>query len=191
MNIITKEGTTFSVHYPWAKDFPATPSMSATLSYDEAGIHVHMESDETDLRAAETKHLHYVHHDSCMELFMQYDADNDERYINIEINPNGTVYSAVCYDRYRTEKITEEDIATFGIRTVIKDDGWELFYTVPVAFIQKYIPTYRHTAGTHMRGNIYKCGDLTDHPHYGCFAPIDLEKPDFHRPEFFADFVLG
>ena len=53
------------------------------------------------------------------------------------------------------------------------------------------VPTYRHGEGAVLRGNLYKCGDETDHPHYACFHNIDWAKPDYHRPEFFATFVLG
>lgn len=191
MNEIKKEGSVFSVNIkPWATH-PVAPHTEVTVGYDENGLTVHFVTDETNLRAEETRHLHYVHLDSCMEMFMQFDAERDERYINIEINPNGTVYCAVCYDRYRTEKIALEDVELLGIRTVIKEDGWEIFYTVPVSFIKKYIPTYRHGAGARMRGNFYKCGNETVHPHYACFANIETAEPDFHRPEYFVPFVLA
>lgn len=36
-----------------------------------------------------------------------------------------------------------------------------------------------------LKANFYKCGDGTSKPHYVSWNPIALEKPDFHRPEFF------
>lgn len=126
-----------------------------------------------------------------MELFMQYAAETDPRYINIEINPNCAAYASVRYDRERYEMIDPTDIDTLGIKSAVYDDRWELDYTIPVAFIQKYIPTYRHEVGAILRGNFYKCGDLTDHPHYACFNNVDVPNPDYHRPEFFSEFVLA
>jgi hypothetical protein len=41
-----------------------------------------------------------------------------------------------------------------------------------------------------IRANFYKCGDLTAHPHFLSWNPIDLPKPDFHRPEFFGTLTL-
>jgi hypothetical protein len=41
-----------------------------------------------------------------------------------------------------------------------------------------------------MRGNFYKCGDKTIHPHYGCWSPIELPKPDFHCSDFFGEIIL-
>ena len=191
MNEIKKSGSTFSLDcFPWAKDYPACPKTSVTLSWNEEGIAVHFVSYETNLRAIETEHNAPVCQDSCMEMFMQYAPKTDARYINLEINPNCAVYAAIRYDRARREMIDPADIELLGVRSAIFEDRWELDFCVPVAFLQKYVPTYEHKAGAPLRGNFYKCGDLTDHPHYGCFANVGVPQPDYHRPEFFADFVL-
>ena len=192
MNRITKRGTAFPVlKFPWEKDFPAKPATEVTVGYDDEGYRVRMVSYETRLRAVETSHNTPVCHDSCMELFMQFAPENDPRYINIEINPNGAAYCAVNFRRGDSELIAPCDIETLGIRSAVYDDRWEIEYTIPASFIQKYIPTYRHGIGAKIRGNFYKCGDLTDHEHYGCFSNIAWARPDFHRPEFFAEFVLA
>ena len=44
--------------------------------------------------------------------------------------------------------------------------------------------------GLHVKGNVYKCGDMLPHPHFLSFFPINLPKPDFHRPDFFGDVVF-
>ncbi|MBR1970023.1 MAG: hypothetical protein IKA17_06675 [Clostridia bacterium] len=41
-----------------------------------------------------------------------------------------------------------------------------------------------------MYGNLYKCGEDTEKEHYVTYYPIVSEKLDFHRPEFFGEFVL-
>lgn len=41
-----------------------------------------------------------------------------------------------------------------------------------------------------LRGNIYKCGDKTAHPHFLSWAPVGTSQPDFHRPEYFGTFLL-
>ena len=40
--------------------------------------------------------------------------------------------------------------------------------------------------GKEIRANFYKCGDELDKPHYLSWNPINLEKPNFHCPEFFG-----
>lgn len=41
-------------------------------------------------------------------------------------------------------------------------------------------------SGTTWRGNLYKCGDSLEQPHYLSWSAIDTPKPDFHVPEFFG-----
>ena len=43
-------------------------------------------------------------------------------------------------------------------------------------------------AGHRMRGNFYKCGDLTDAPHWGSWAPV--ERVDFHVPHLFGEIIV-
>lgn len=189
--LIKREGSVFSLDcFPWEKDYPAKPRTEVTVSYDETGYGVHFVSWETHLRAVQTEHNTPVCEDSCMELFMKFAPDSDDRYLNIEINPNGVAYGGIAYCREKAEKLAPADLDTLDIKTAIFEDRWEIDYRIPVAFIQKYIPTYQHQKGARLCGNFYKCGDLTDHTHYGCFAMIDWPHPDYHRPEFFADFVL-
>ena len=45
--------------------------------------------------------------------------------------------------------------------------------------------------GTLLRGNCYKCGDLTDHPHYLSWSAINSETPNFHRSDDFGLFFFG
>jgi len=39
------------------------------------------------------------------------------------------------------------------------------------------------------RGNFFKCGDETSHPHWASWSPIS-EELNFHRPETFGSIVL-
>ena len=61
---------------------------------------------------------------------------------------------------------------------------WQLCLAVPVeAYYQHSLPSFD---GLKVKGNVYKCGDKLPHPHFLSFFPIDLPKPDFHRPDFFG-----
>lgn len=192
MNQITKSGTNFPVaNFPWEREYPAKPRTEVTLGYDDGGFTVHFVSYETNLRAVQTQHNTPVCQDSCMEIFMRFAPDTDPRYINIEVNPNGAAYCGVNFCRGNSELIPPAEIDKLGIRTAVFDDRWEIDYRIPAEWIRARIPTYRHEKGAKLCGNFYKCGDLTDHEHYGCFNYITWEHPDFHRPEFFAEFELA
>jgi hypothetical protein len=61
---------------------------------------------------------------------------------------------------------------------------WQLCLAVPVeAYYQHSLPSFD---GLKVKGNVYKCGDKLPHPHFLSFFPINLPKPDFHRPDFFG-----
>ncbi len=82
------------------------------------------------------------------------------------------------------------DAEMLDVKTDVSNDRWTVEYTIPISYIKKYVPTYEHKKGNIIRANFYKCGDETLTPHYGCFSLIKTDKPDFHHPEFFADFIL-
>lgn len=188
---IKKSGSLFCLsHFPWIKDYPGAPKTEVTVSWTEDALCFHFCSYEQNLRAVQTEHNSPVCQDSCVEIFMQYAPETDPRYINIEINPNCAVYAALRYDRARSTMIPPEEIQRLDVRVQAHKDRWEVDCRIPADWIRRWIPTYRHEAGAILRGNLYKCGDLTDHPHYGAFADIPLPSPDFHRPEYFTAFRL-
>ena len=187
---ITKEGSLFKVdNFPWDEG-GAKPRTYVEISYDDGGYSVHFVSYETELRAVETDYNSPVHEDSCMELFAAF-AEDDERYINFEINPNGAAHCKVGSGRGNRMAIAPADIDTLNVKAETYSDRWELRYYISVDFITKYLPSYKHGKGTVIRANFYKCGDKTGHEHYGCFNNIDWPHPDFHRPEFFAKIELA
>ena len=189
MNKITREGSSFEItHYPW-EDSGVHPKTIITIGYDDEGYNVHYVSYETELRAVETEHNSDVYKDSCMEIYMAF-AEGDNHYMNVEVNPNGATYVSLSTCREESVKIDPKEIDTLGAKTQIFEDRWEIDYKIPKEFLEKYFPTYKHGKGAKLRGNFYKCGDATNHPHWGCYADITWEYPDFHRPEFFAEFEL-
>ena len=188
---ITREGSVFSLkETPWA-GYCNVPPTRVTLAYDEEGLTVFFVCEEQNPRAEKTRHNTAVCCDSCMELFLQPAPRTDPHYINIEINPRGTVYCAVRTCREDGVLMDEEAIAELKVETRVLPDRWEIRYRLEAEWIRRYVPDYRHERGQILRANMYKCGDETPCPHYGAFAAIAWEQPDFHRPEFFAEFVLA
>ena len=41
-----------------------------------------------------------------------------------------------------------------------------------------------------MRGNFYKCGNLTTNKHYLAWNHVDSETPNFHVPESFGTLMI-
>ena len=62
--------------------------------------------------------------------------------------------------------------------------AWELALVIP------YSAFFKHRLsgldGKSIRANFYKCGDKLQTPHFLSWNPINVETPDFHRPDFFG-----
>lgn len=164
------------------------PKVEFSVCYNEKGFHAHFTVWEKNPRAAQTKHFGPVYTDSCVEWFARFSPELSENYFNFEVNAKGTM--DVSFRKNRTENIinlTEEDVLSLGITTEIHEDFWTVDYTVPFTLIEKYIPGYKFKTGDSILANVYKCGDETDQPHWGCWNMTDPEKLNFHCPEYFKE----
>lgn len=161
--------------------------MKAQLMWDEDKLYVHQFADEMNIRAEYTEHLSMVAQDSCMEFFVA-PVSGDERYFNIELNPNGAVLMGFGPGTTNRVRLLPRDLSTyFNISTSRTETGWELFYEVPSTFFATFFPGFSFKAGMTMRANFYKCGDKTDHVHYLSWNKMTAEKPNFHR---YCDFGM-
>ena len=153
------------------------------LCCDDNYLYVHQSAVEKDIRAENTEPLTPVYEDSCLEFFFM--IDGDKNYFNFETNPNGVLN--IQYGPEKTDRISivREDAADyFDIHTDRTADGWEVYYRIPLAFIQLFDNDYEFK-GT-MTGNMYKCGNKTVNKHYLSWTQIDIDAPNFHRPDFFG-----
>ena len=151
--------------------------------YDDGYLYVHLRAIEEEIRATFTAPLSPVYQDSCLEFFFMPDSGN--RYFNFEINPNGCLYIECGHDRSDRFILYRSDMRErFNIRTERAENGWEVYYQIPLDFIRLFYPDFVFNGI--IKANVYKCGDQTVHPHYLSWNPITSEKPDFHRPEDFG-----
>ncbi len=167
---------------PWP-EFKTDIKTTAKLMYCDTGLIIRFETDERPLRATVTDDHGPVYTDSCVEFFFrQSDSDN---YINMEINPFGSMLVGNCKPG-RTLNLIDFDKDAFNTISRINSKTWAFQFTVPFSFISEQIGKLRKT----FRANFYKCGDMTEHKHYACWSPIDFERPNFHLPEFFGEIEL-
>ncbi len=165
----------------WTEDYGIRAQ--GQLCYDDQNLFVHLSAVEQDIRAENTEPLSPVYQDSCLEFFFK--MDDSENYFNFEINPNGCL--CIQFGPQKTDRIDivrDDAVNYFGIQADRTSNGWEVFYKIPLSFIQLFYPNYRFKG--ELKANLYKCGNNTVHKHYLAWNQIDLEKPDFHCPEFFG-----
>ena len=155
--------------------------------YDDSSLYVHLRAVEKEIRASFTAPLSPVYQDSCLEFFFM--PEGGDRYFNFEINPNGCLYIECGRDRSDRFVLYRSDLQErFQIRTERDENGWEVYYQIPLDFIRLFYPDFQFSGI--LNANVYKCGDKTDHPHYLSWNPITSEKPDFHRPEDFGMMIF-
>lgn len=88
----------------------------------------------------------------------------------------------------RSDKTASEgDLKEFDIEIKTTETGWQAKLFVPFAFVERHLGAFAKT----FAGNFQKCGDDTVFPHFTTWNYIDVPKPDFHRPEFFGEMILG
>jgi len=125
--------------------------------------------------------------DSCVEVFLQNPA-NPTEYFNFETTSRGFVLAARGTGRENRQTLPLDEIAKIkrsGTAPSIQDDSvyWHMEIEIPAEIFG--IKSFKEP----LRGNLYKCGDKANTPHYLSAFPIETEKPDFHRPDFFQ--ILG
>ena len=165
-------------------EYGCIPKTTAKLLYNDYGIYVQLETDENPLLARYCKQNDTVFRDSCMEFFFRPNK-NDPRYFNFEFNPFGTMYFAVRTSHF-DPVYPDKDKQYFKVISYVDDKRWTLQFCIPFEFIDEIFGGHTKT----IYGNLYKCGDQTQNTHYATYYPITTEKPDYHRPEFFGEFVL-
>lgn len=190
-----------------AKDFPVAAidsfmwntngyrpeSYAALFAVENEGIYALLWSFEDNIRCECTKRDDLVYTDSCLELFLM-PVEGDDRYINFEVNQKGVYLSQIGEKREGRVFIKElTDLEPEISVMEIEEDGrkaWGYEIFIPDSFVSSLYGVEHHTKECTIKGNFYKCGDLTDKPHYGAHFPVKTENPDFHRPEFFGDIIF-
>lgn len=156
------------------------------VCYDDNALYVHLSAREANIRAEYTDLLGAPCEDSCLEFFFS-PIEGDNRYFNIEFNPNCCVYLGIgsCInDLVRLIPEGHDPLQPVAARTA---DGWEITYQIPFSFVRRFFPDFAPTSGTQIRANFYKCGDLTVKEHFFAWSPITGDVLSFHRP---CDFGL-
>ena len=122
--------------------------------------------------------------DSCIEIFLQNPA-NPAEYYNFETTSRGYLLAARGTDRNNRTDLDSAQLAQVQrskqLASVIGDFVcWGMSVRIPASLFG--LTSFE---GGQLRGNLYKCADKAKTPHYLSAFPIETEKPDFHRPEFF------
>ena len=188
------EGARFDItNVNWPEAFPYAPIVAGRIGRSRDALLVSWRVSGLDLTVRNTQDGGTIWEDSCCELFLQ--APGNEAYYNIEVNAAGILLVGRGTGRGDRVLLPPETMARIVRKAEVKapvdiaDElkTWSLTLIIPFEVIgldPERLPD-------RLRGNIYKCGDKTAHPHFLSWAPVGTPSPDFHRPEFFGTFLLG
>lgn len=180
------------------------PRARAKLLHDDAGMYVLFRVADRYVTCRHSEHQSHVFRDSCVEFFVQ--PRPDRGYFNVEMNCGGTMLLYYMHDAARDAKgrlanyeiLSPAELATIRVghslpRTIAEEIAepveWWLEYFFPFALMERYVGPLAPPAQRRWRGNFYKCGDDTSHPHWASWSPI--ERLDFHQPECFAPLAFA
>lgn len=175
------------------------PKVQTKVMYDDENIFVIWRVDDQFVRAVGTKYQDMVCWDSCAEFFFTPTDDPDPAtgYFNFEISCIGTVLcfhqkaSQVNQVSLKDKDLDQMEIATSLPKKVIDPEikeplTWTLEYRIPLKMLEGYHKVIKPAPGVKWKANFYKCADKTSGQHWLTWSLVDLDGPDFHRPEFFG-----
>ena len=176
-------------NYPWGGEY--RPRTTVEVSYlEDIGFHVRMRCCETEVRAVCKTPDSPVYEDSCMECFLNFYPGKSDVYINFEVNSNGAMLCQTGTGKQNRKFLLDQGINQPPVHVKRMEDCWEIEYVIPLSLIKAVYGTCEFPEAHELKGNFYKCGDLTKTAHYGCWNPIKAAKPNFHLPEFFGTLRL-
>ena len=169
--------------YPWDES-GYRPEARAYVGWRGGDLEALLCAQEETIQAEERRTGGAVCVDSCLEFFLMPFPEADDNYLNVEVNPLGTMHLGLGAGRAPRRVWAElpEGLAL----SVSRHAGgwWAVRYTLPGAFFREVFGR-ELKPGAVLRGNFYTC-DESIHPHFGSWNPVTTPQPDFHRPECFG-----
>ena len=162
----------------------------AQVCCDDEKLYVRMEAEEKDVRATYSGLLDEVCEDSCLEFFLS-PAENDNRYFNIEMNPNGAMYFGFGTCCENLIRLICQECPVIVPEITKTEKGWFVNYTIPYWFLRLFFPAFEGKKGDTIRGNFFTCGEQTDPKHFLCWCPVVPRPHAFHNPDCFGKLIFG
>ncbi|MEZ5071057.1 MAG: carbohydrate-binding family 9-like protein [Bacteroidales bacterium] len=175
------------------------PRAEVKLCYDPGAVYLRFTVSEPCVRAVCREVNGRVWEDSCVEFFVAPDVRQPSRYFNLEINCLGVPllhYNRV--PRRDVDVLSPSAIGHIGLRASLEGreaeveqeipgpENWSVDVRFPISVLRAHVAISEPGPGVVWRGNFFKAAVGSGNPHYLTWSPVNVEIPDFHRPEFFG-----
>lgn len=129
--------------------------------------------------------------DSCLEFFADFKPQLDKGYINFEANANGCLLAQFGRVDENRPFLSDMGIENPEVKPFKEEKCWGYTMFISLELLEKTFGSRDFKNGDKITASFYKCGDKTGKKHYGSYVKIDWEYPSFHRPQFFAEMMIG
>lgn len=176
------------------------PCSEARLLHADHAIHALFRVEDRFVRCVHADYDSDTHKDSCVELFLQ--PEGRDGYFALEVNCGGAFSLRYIEDPTRTANrfakwtaVSAADAARIRVAHSMpalvepermEPTSWWVEVAWPCDAMEPYCGSIGPLSGQHWRGNLFKCGDETSHPHWASWRPIG-EALNFHQPAYFGD----
>ena len=179
------------------------PLTKCKLLCDSERLYGIFRVDDQYVRCLNTEFQADVYKDSCVELFLQ--PKSTVGYFNFEFNCGDAMLASYVTDPARVNGRVKQctPLSPADDRQILRYHNlpglvepeittkqiWFLEFSIPFTVMEKYTGQLRDISGQTWRGNFYKCGNETSHPHWGAWSPVT--ELNFHLPESFGTIQLN
>ena len=178
------------------------PRTTLQLLHDSESIHGRFRVDDRYVRCTHQAYGDPVYLDSCVEFFFQPKPGCG--YFNFEFNCGGAFLcnhitdetgAPASFKEYT--RLSAHDVAGVSVTTslprivdpeITRPTSWWLTFRIPVQIAEQFVGPVGAVSGQVWRGNAYKCGSGTSHPHWAAWAPVN--QLNFHLPRCFGHLVF-
>ncbi len=176
-------------NYRWTEK-PGPETMASMVMVKDRGFAVQLLCAEKEPIARYTEPDDPVAQEGALEFFANFDPEHNDSYVNFEANALGTLHCKIGAGRKNRKPLKEMNVPMPDVKLVRDKDGWSIRYFIPFDCIEKLYGRSGFKAGDCFKGNFYICREGIEPNFFGMWSVVESDKPDFHRPEFFGDFII-
>lgn len=175
------------------------PTVVAQCMAGDDALYLRFKVDDQYVRAVHHGYQSMVCKDSCVEFFFQ--PRPDRGYFNLEVNCGGQIllYYNETDEPFEPTEVALQWMSRIEIAhslpervepEITEPVTWVVALRLPRGLIEAYVGPVSFEKGAAWRGNFYKCGDETSHPHWQSWWPLGPGPLNFHRFNNFGPIVF-